>query len=183
MSPSDDCGPFFWQCPADDPLGPAALAQPLIADHHQHLVDARIGYLYRRKAKTGGGKVTLATASLVPERWQVFAPFDFCIEVAWLQWQQLDVAQRQALVDHELYHCDLEVDDDGQGTWTLRKHDVEEFSEVITRHGLWKSDVRDFVETARQAQAVVEPLQPLPPEDGQPWWWQQVPENPEQEVA
>lgn len=29
-------------------------------------------------------------------------------------------------------------------SWCIRKHDVEEFTEVVSRHGAWKSDLKDL---------------------------------------
>lgn len=56
-------------------------------------------------------------------------------------------AQRIALIDHELCHC--EVDDDGN--LYARPHSIEEFTEIIERHGLWKGDVKEFARAAKTA--------------------------------
>jgi hypothetical protein len=47
-------GQNFWPAPRGDPQGPEALAQPLIAAAHPHLLEARIVFLFRRRAQVGG---------------------------------------------------------------------------------------------------------------------------------
>ena len=30
--------------------------------------------------------------------------------------------------------------------WRIRKHDLEEFREIVARHGTWKGDIEKFAE-------------------------------------
>ncbi len=66
----------------------------------------------------------------------------FLMEIAWDTWQALSGPQRIALVDHELTH----IGQDGE----IVGHDVEEFAEIIGRHGAWKPDLTAFLEASRQ---------------------------------
>lgn len=76
--------------------------------------------------------------------------------------------QRAALVDHELCHFTREEWEEpdpkvqskwvtvyGAATdpdsWGIREHDVEEFSEIIERHGLWDIGIETFAEAVREA--------------------------------
>lgn len=60
-----------------------------------------------------------------------------------------------ALLDHELCHAapslddetlDVKYDERGRPVWRVRKHNIEEFTEVVERHGLWKKDLERFAE-------------------------------------
>ncbi len=39
-------------------------------------------------------------------------------------------------------------DEGGVPTWRIRHHDVEEFQEIMHRHGPWKGDLEIFIEAA-----------------------------------
>lgn len=148
----------------------ARMGADLIAEHHHHLVDngdVRIEYLFcdpppKSKGETVWGrarKVTGIGAWLAAEE----PPDDndhhdpepfFIIEIAEAVWNVLDHAGRKALLDHELCHLEVTIDDDGDAKLSLAAHDVEEFEQVIRRHGLWRDNVRRFVkvgaDTGRQ---------------------------------
>lgn len=78
--------------------------------------------------------------------------FDFVILVNTQAWERLSEEQREAVLDHELCHIALARDSDGEVKkdergrvcWRLRKHDVEEFTAIIERRGLYKPDLERF---------------------------------------
>lgn len=78
--------------------------------------------------------------------------FDFIVLVNHQAWQDLDDRQRVALLDHELAHCAVSVDDEGEvkqdengrTVYRIRKHDLEEFRDVVQRNGLYKADLEAF---------------------------------------
>ena len=119
---------------ADDVL--IHLAQRLIREHHAHLLDAKMGFMYRSEAAKSGNKLILGKARKVSDEQQVFMDFDFIIWIARKEFELAADDQKAALVDHELCHCWGSFDN-----WTMRKHDFEEFNAVIVRHGLWRSDL------------------------------------------
>ena len=157
------------------------IAEPLIAEHHQHLIGHRIEYLFRDAARESNGMTVLGTASVVKGR-QAFlarssmliadtgeilsldsddfvepAPF-FVIEIASDTWGEDDPdghrygltdAQRIALVDHELCHCRV-----AKGKLKMRAHSIEEFTDIVRRHGLWKPDVQWFADVAKGAKSL-----------------------------
>ncbi|HVV37613.1 MAG TPA: putative metallopeptidase [Acidimicrobiales bacterium] len=131
------------------------IAGELIPEHHRGLIGCRIEFVFRSKATKTKGRVVLGSArkltglnawlagqmsedSIVPEQF-------FVIELAEDEWINLSERQRRALVDHELSHCDAYIDDDGELKLSTRGHDLEEFTSIVERHGLWKGDVRRFV--------------------------------------
>lgn len=136
-------------------LTPATIVEPiaeeLIAECHPHLKEANILYLFTNQKRKRCDKVVLGTAQKLSALQRYLSgangatECDFIILFGRREWADLDDAQRRALVDHELCHCvRVKYDDDGDPVWGLRAHDVEEFREVIERHGLWKSDLKEF---------------------------------------
>jgi hypothetical protein len=126
------------------------MAQEIIDNHHPGLVNARIGLLFRSKAIKGNGRKVLGAASKVGARWQpvLDEPLDFIIWLAADAWlDELTLAQQKALLDHELCHCYF---DPFTGEAKLRSHDVEEFVEVIERHGLWEPALERVAEAVKQ---------------------------------
>jgi hypothetical protein len=136
-------------CPAPEVRD---IAQALIGDVSEHapLDDVRVEYVFRDKAPRSHGRLVLGRARKISglAAWLAEAkhlnalavprPF-FVIEISHDTWGQLTPVQRRALVDHELCHCRVEVDDDGEAQLSIRGHDFEEFASVIRRNGLWAS--------------------------------------------
>ena len=130
------------------------LATEIIALHHPRLERVKIAYLFKIKPEAlhppkfprplrNGRKLKLAKCARVSAKWQALMEegYEFVIEFDAALWEGLDLDQRRALVDHELCHAG--VDADG---YYLRQHDVEEFRDVIQRHGFWKDDIKDFAD-------------------------------------
>lgn len=65
------------------------------------------------------------------------------VKIAWSAWEVASPAGREALVDHELSHFLVEVED-GEAKLHIVGHDVEEFTGVVERHGLWSADLPRF---------------------------------------
>lgn len=77
-------------------------------------------------------------------------------------WREMEDNQRKAYVDHELCHLrqklgkdgQQEEDESGRKLWRLAKHDLEEFRDVVARHGCYMSDIQEFVEAALRDKAL-----------------------------
>ena len=135
------------------------IAEQIIQDWHPHLEGVKIAYISKvkppKKAKKGspakqprqGKKIVMAKAAKVSPKMQALMSdgYVFVIEFNDAIWQELAHEKRIALVDHEL--CHLGSDADG---FYLKGHSVEEFREIIKRHGFWKDDVRQFAEQTEQ---------------------------------
>lgn len=89
--------------------------------------------------------------------------FDFVIllnQERWLEWVKDFGGEKykRALIDHELCHAAVKEDKDGnvvkdeQGrtVYRIRKHDLEEFREIVDRHGIWKSDIAAFAKSCME---------------------------------
>lgn len=138
-----------------------AIAEEVIetTPDHANLADAsvHIEYLFRDEPRKGHGRTLLGHTSTVTGRNAYMATNGelaafYVVEIAWPLWRSLTAAQQRALVDHELCHCDVSWDDDGNPKLGLRGHDVEEFAAIVRRHGFWQADVTRF------SQAVAEQL-------------------------
>lgn len=118
------------------------LVEETIRKHHTRLLDARIGVLMREEATKSNGRVVLGKASLVNAQWLPLLKqeLDFVIWFAADYWYGvLDERQKVALVDHELCHC---VFDEETHKAKMRGHDVEEFVEIVQRHGSWDAGLQ-----------------------------------------
>lgn len=133
----------------------ARIAATLIPKHHPELEGVRIEYVFRDKTAISKGKevwgkarkITGLSAYLAakPSSDVVFTEDLFVIEIAEPVWGDLKEPQRIALVDHELSHCTIDVDeDDGTVKLQMVPHDLEEFRHVVERHGLWRQELEAF---------------------------------------
>lgn len=112
-------------------------AQNLIDNFHPVLSRARICFVFRSEAQKQGNRMIVGGACKVPDKMQPFLEYDFLIWLSEEDYTGMDDLRREALIDHELCHC---AGDPING-WKLRPHDIQEFSDVIKRHGVWSSDV------------------------------------------
>jgi predicted SprT family Zn-dependent metalloprotease len=140
------------------------IAEELIDKYHPHLKDAKdvIGYYFREGSSDWAGKAKKCTAF---ERYVTGKMLFVFINAE--AWNAMKHEQRVALVDHELCHfsrksfkdIDPETkewitiyeDKNESDSWSIREHDVEEFSDVIKRHGLWDTGIEKFAAAVREA--------------------------------
>lgn len=132
---------------------PAREARLLILAHHPHLREAKIRWLFVDK------RVKCVPKLLNPlERYLesgrsrlAAAGAEFLVLLSLDDWNVLDDGARAATVDHRLTHMarirDPETD---ETAWAIRLHEVEEFVDVVRRHGLYRPELREMVAAARQ---------------------------------
>lgn len=125
------------------------IAKRLIDQYHEPLKTARIGIIMRSEAPVTGGRVTYGKAEKVSAKAQVHVPYDFIIWLAADRFGALAPLQREALIDHELCHCQW---DDFDMAASIRPHDVEEFTEILERYGYWWPHAEEFAAVAQQAE-------------------------------
>jgi len=125
------------------------ITKRLIALYHEPLKDARIGVIMRSEAPTVGGQFVLGGAEKVSAKAQVHAPYDFIIWLSADRWGLLAPLQKEALIDHELCHCQW---NDIEGKAAIRPHDIEEFAEILERYGYWWPHAEGVADAAQQAQ-------------------------------
>ena len=134
-------------CPEAEQVG-----RELISRYHGHLVTATILYLTTNQARKKKGKPVHATTKKADPLMNHFTQADFIILIDETYWMYATEAQKQALIDRQLCYCGI----DDKGKWVIWPTDVECFIGEVQRHGLWRDDVRVFIEAARDIPGVGE---------------------------
>ncbi len=165
--------------PADEPR---KIGHQLIKKHHDHLSGRRVDFLFvERKDKDGNsqgitrrGKNLYGQAKLVTglSAYLAQVPYDsewdgqpfFVIQITKHFWTNASDLFKQALVDHELCHCEYDSEKDKYSTVD---HDVTEFVQIVKRWGLWNWEVEAFVKAAKQ-QSLAFDKEPQPAGEAEP---------------
>ena len=140
---------------ADRGKEPYKMLDELITKYHPHLTNARIGLAWHVALKPDvDGHLVLGRCIKVSDLQKEFAEFDFIIVLNRQVWynDQFDAPKKMALVDHELCHAEMardaegedKSDERGRPVYRIRKHDIEEFTEIVRRHGCYKADLEVF---------------------------------------
>lgn len=145
------------------------LMDELIAAHHTHLAEAKIAlaWMYEKKPDADG-RLVLGRCKKCSDLDFQMSEHDFVIQLNFEAWNAAGFSevQMRALLDHELCHAQVakdtngeeKKDENGRTVYRIRKHDVEEFQEIVARHGVWKDDLRSFAEAAMRATDKKQPL-------------------------
>lgn len=135
------------------------IAERYIEEHHQHLQGVKIEYIFMSEAPTVAGKIAGGVAKKITglNAW-LSTPTEgrepepepyFVLGIAESIWKLLTPEQREALVDHELCHMGY---DDEKDTIKIIPHDVEEFSGVVQRHGVWEPNLERLLQAAQNSE-------------------------------
>jgi len=123
--------------------------------YHPDLNKARIALAWRKKLKRDqDGHLILGRCVKASDLQRELIDWDFVILLnreVWLD-DAFTPEKKRALVDHELCHAAAARDKDGfpkrderdRFVWRTRKHDIEEFRDVVKRHGCYKADLEEF---------------------------------------
>jgi hypothetical protein len=128
----------------------------LVEAHHGELQEARIALAWCTSWKPDAdGHVRLGQMKKAGDLDRELHDYDAVILLRRAFWHddRVTAAQKRALLDHELCHLRvktdkdgiLERDESGRVVYRVRKHDLEEFNEIVKRHGMWKADIEAFV--------------------------------------
>lgn len=135
--------------PSTDVIGHIERMQ---SEHHPDLDQVTVDALFTFDEEHSGpvlkhqGYAAAAVVSITPVKQRALGVADAIIVVDRATWLDLSALQRDALMDHELYHLHWKVDDEGKPLsdglgrpkLAMRKHDwkIEGFDEIVQRHGL-----------------------------------------------
>lgn len=132
------------------------IAQGIIGTHRQILGHLKIAYVFRDKAPVSDGKITAGMCRRVDDLNHTLHDHDFVIEISKDLWEEIGSDEfKQALVDHELGHCGIRMDESGDVLYDertnrpktyVKKHDIEEFADVLFRHGAYHEELRNFIQ-------------------------------------
>lgn len=142
-------------------------------EEHFHLRNAEIGALWTNVANSKNGRSIVgqcemgdpmamgkwakAKARLQVEQWFGQIP-DFILTFDAAYADQCSDLEWCALVEHELMHAAQDTDafgapkfsqSTGRPCFTIRGHDVQEFTSIVRRYGADAAHVREFVEAAQ----------------------------------
>jgi hypothetical protein len=119
-----------------------ALKVELLNDYHSSLRNAEIKCLFYDRAKKRGGKIILGTAEAVSSKFKYLTGIDFIISIYKGVWDIMASQERRALLDHEMSHCSIGEDKDGNPTYKIIPHDIEDFAAILDRYGVdWADNV------------------------------------------
>lgn len=107
------------------------IAHYLISRYFPHLQELRIVLLARESVlEAEDGQVTVAATGVSsnPED-----PFDCIFWFAMDVWEILEPNEKEAIIFHELMHCDH----DGMGHGDLKPHDAGVFTQEVQIYGAW----------------------------------------------
>ena len=139
-----------------------ALLDELVVEHHQDLAQARIALAWNLSWKPDvDGRVTLGKCKKASDLDRELVDYDFVIILNREFWEHGDVDdhKRRALMDHELSHGALKLDaygepvedEKGRKVYRTRKHDIEEFTEIVSRYGCYKRDLENFAQALQRS--------------------------------
>jgi hypothetical protein len=149
-------------------LEPYKLMAQIRKEYHEDIKDAKIALAYQKGLKADvDGHVVLGKCIKASDLQRELVDWDFVILLNHEVWTATEFTKekKMALLDHELCHAELaldkegepKVDASGRKQYRIRKHDIEEFQCIVSRHGLWKRDLERFGETIiKQAQKTLE---------------------------
>jgi len=67
----------------------------------------------------------------------------YIVEFSGELWDQLDEETQELLMYHELLHIDIDTNKQGEYVYKLRDHNVKDFIEIISEHGVeWLENFR-----------------------------------------
>lgn len=148
-----------------DPLEVYKLLDTVLEEYRQDDLEeskCRIALAWRYGLKRNkDGQLVLGKCKKVSELDKLYAEFDFVIILNSEAWKTLNDGQRKALVHHEVCHIAISTDQNGntkkdsrgRTAFRIKKHDIEEFGDVVAVHGCYKRDLAQFVEAAVKSAA------------------------------
>ena len=117
----------------------------VIPKWHKTLREAAIAYLFKDGGMKHRGRTILAKIKKASPLEQHLTGFDLILIVNQEAWDKATERAKLALIDHELCHVVGLRNDAGDRDYRMRGHDLEEFEEILTRHGAWCDDIARFL--------------------------------------
>lgn len=117
------------------------IARKLIREYHTELVNTKIAYLFKNRPIKARGRGVIAFVSKCSGIVKALSEIDVVMIISYPAFQPLSEAYKLAVIDHELTHLIVEESPAGDPRVRMLAHDVEEFSAIIERHGLYQEDL------------------------------------------
>lgn len=126
---------------------PAVEAEELIREvterYHPHLLGAKMLCLFRGGKWQVRGRTIRGKALVAAQPWRYLCGSDLVLVLNEVLYFGANPEGKIALIDHELSHFNPPGKDrGGEPVWSLRDHDVREFSDVVNRHNICMSNLK-----------------------------------------
>ena len=108
--------------------------------------NVRIAYLESDSAKKNGDKVVHGECERVQSKNKWAIDYDFTITLFSENNRGMTDEQIKILIMHELYHVGIDRADDGKESYSIIKHDLEDFKAIIDRYGTDWAKVENVVQ-------------------------------------
>lgn len=95
----------IWELEDNSPV--YSTISELVHNYHSHLEEAKFIVYCSDKNNNKANKVVIAEASKAPARLKASTNADFTITLYMMPWGDLNMDQKRACLDHELYHCSV----------------------------------------------------------------------------
>jgi hypothetical protein len=95
----------------------------------------RIIYLVSNQAKKSGSKIVHGECEKIPAKYRWAIPADFSITLFTPNNEHMNDRQLEILLFHELLHVGIEPADNGEESYSIVPHDLEDFKVVIDKFG------------------------------------------------
>ena len=113
--------------------------------------EATIIYLSSDKEKTSKGRAVCGECEKIPDKYKWAIPADFTITIYEPNVSTFTPDQIRILLFHELLHVGIELKNDGSEAYSIRPHDIEDFREIIKRHGMdWTLPIWEAIDNDSQ---------------------------------
>jgi len=150
-------------CHEGQPLPEAyQILQEVRQSYHGETRAARVALAWRlRQKEDKDGHMVLGRCIKVSDLHKEFADYDFIITLNQEVWDDIRFTREKklALIDHEMCHAAASFDEESgehkrdernRLLFRVRKHDIEEFQDVVSRHGCYKRDLENFAKALLQ---------------------------------
>ncbi len=150
------------------------LGNEIIAKDRPELAVMKIQYMFRPTASVSNGRIVAGRCIKVDDRNWTIHGFDFLVEIAGDVWQEAAGEFRTAIMDHELGHIGIRKDENGDEVRDeetqrisayIKLHDIEEFDEVLARHGAYHPALRQFLKKFQEHTEAAKKKKPQADED------------------
>lgn len=92
----------------------------------------------------------IASIRKVSDLMKMWVNADYVIMIYESNFSDLDDVAKEAVLFHELCHIKVVIDKKGNKKFKLRKHDVEEFVDVVKKYGAYQNSLNFFVSILRK---------------------------------
>jgi hypothetical protein len=132
---------------------PYEIMESIIAGDRADLCELKFGIAWKRGWKADAdGLLPLGKCCKSTEIMREIGEFDFVMLLNEKAWASMEPQQKVRLVFHELCHAEIAKDENGEDkhdekgrlVTRIRKHNIEDFREVVEKFG-WKEDLAGLV--------------------------------------